>query len=129
MGIHSFLIASTLNVSVAQRLVRRLCNVCKQEEGISIDIFPENFKVPSQLRTHSKAVGCNSCYHTGYQGRKAIYEIIPITKPLVDHIKHNDLEIDDYIKEHHIKSLKDNAIALIEKGITSVEEVYALLTD
>ena len=129
MGIPSFLIASTLNVSVAQRLVRQLCNDCKQEAAISRDIFPEQFKIPSQLKSHFKAVGCNTCYHTGYQGRKAIYEIIPITKALVSHIKHNALEIDHYIKEQHIKSLKDNAIALVGQGITSVEEVYALLSD
>jgi len=129
MGIPSFLIASTLNVSVAQRLVRQLCKDCKQEEVVSKNIFPEHFEIPKGLKIHFTAVGCNECYHTGYHGRKAIYEIIPIGKALVSHIKNNDLEIDDYIKEHNIKSLKDNAIALVEQGMTSVEEVYALLTD
>lgn len=129
MGIPSFLIASTLNVSVAQRLVRKLCNKCKKEDDISIDLFPSNFEIPKHLKTHYKAVGCNSCYQTGYNGRKAIYEIIPITKTLVNHIKQNDLEIDNYIIERKIKTLKNNAIALVENGITSVEEVYALLTD
>lgn len=129
MGIPAFLIASTLNVSVAQRLVRKLCNNCKQEAPISNAVFPENFKIPKSLTTHFVAVGCNSCYHTGYQGRKAIYEIIPITKTLVNHIKHNDLEIDSYLDEHNIATLKRNAINLITQGISSIEEVYALLTD
>ncbi len=129
MGIPAFLIASTLNVSVAQRLVRKLCPACKKEEIISPDIFPEHFEIPKDLKTHYTAVGCNQCYHTGYQGRKAIYEIIPITKPLVNHIKHNDLEIDNYLKEYNIATLKTNAIELIKQGISSVEEVYALLTD
>lgn len=129
MGIPAFLIASTLNVSVAQRLIRKLCPVCKQETPISKTIFPDNFSIPKTLKSHFVAVGCNTCYHTGYQGRKAIYEIIPITKSLVNYIKHNELEIDTYLHEHNIVTLKTNAINLVEQGISSVEEVYALLTD
>ncbi|SFZ93385.1 type IV pilus assembly protein PilB [Flaviramulus basaltis] len=128
MGIPAFLIASTLNVSVAQRLVRKLCDTCKQEASVSKDVFPEHFNIPKDLKTHFIAMGCNACYHTGYQGRKAIYEIIPITKELVNHIKQNDLDIDVYLKEHNIATLKTNAIDLIKQGISSVEEVYALLS-
>ena len=129
MGIPSFLIASTLNVSVAQRLVRKLCKECKKEEEISKDIFPSNFEIPKDLKTHYKAVGCHNCYHTGYSGRKAIYEIIPVTKTLIRHIKENDLEIDDYITKYNISTLQSNAINLVKKGVTSVDEVYALLGD
>ncbi|GAB5566057.1 MAG: GspE/PulE family protein [Winogradskyella sp.] len=129
MGIPPFLIASTLNASVAQRLVRRLCDHCKEEVKVSKDIFPSHFEIPNDLSMHYKAVGCNHCYHTGYQGRKAIYEILPIDKTLINHIRDNDLEIDNYIKEHNIKTLKHNAIELIKQGITSVDEVYALLSD
>lgn len=129
MDIPSFLIASTLNVSVAQRLVRKLCNDCKEAVPVSKAVFPSNFKIPTDLATHYKAVGCNTCYHTGYSGRKAIYEIIPITKTLIRHIKQNDLEIDEYIAEHNMATLKSNALELIRKGITSIEEAYALLTD
>ena len=129
MGIPSFLIASTLNVSVAQRLVRKLCDNCKKEAPISKTLFPTGFNVPKDLKTHYQAVGCNSCYHTGYNGRKAIYEIVPITKELIHHIKQNDLEIDDYIANNKIATLKSNAIHLVKQGVTSIEEVYALLTD
>ncbi|MDD7886023.1 GspE/PulE family protein [Flavivirga sp. 57AJ16] len=129
MGIPAFLIASTLNVSIAQRLVRKLCDHCKEKAPITKDLFPKNYSVPKDLITHYKAIGCPKCYHTGYIGRKAIYEIIPITKTLVPHIKNNDLEIDGYLEEHHITTLKQNATELIKKGITSIEEVYALLID
>ena len=129
MGIPAFLIASTLNVSVAQRLVRKLCNNCKQEAPITKGIFPEHFSIPKDLNIHHIAVGCSNCYHTGYTGRKAIYEIVPITKALIPHIKQNDLEIDEYLKEHHIATLKYNATKLIKQGVTSIEEVYALLID
>lgn len=127
MGIPPFLIASTLNVSVAQRLIRKLCVACKQEQTIDTADFPENFHVPKTLKTHYLAMGCHRCYHTGYQGRKAIYEIIPITKELITHIKSNDLEIDSYLNKNSISTLKTNAIKIIEQGISSVEEVYALL--
>ncbi|RNL88488.1 type II/IV secretion system protein [Sinomicrobium pectinilyticum] len=129
MGVPPFLIASTLNVSVAQRLVRKLCDHCKEEVPVEKSIFPENFRVPASLQTHYRAVGCNACYHTGYSGRKAIYEIIPITGGLAEHIKNNTLEIETYLGENNINTLKSNAIQLVRDGITSVEEVYALLMD
>lgn len=129
MGIPPFLIASTLNVSIAQRLVRKLCPNCKQKETISKGIFPKHYRIPNDLNIHYKAVGCSSCYHTGYQGRIAIYEILPVTKTLIPHIKNNDLEIDAYLKECDINTLKSNAVNLIKKGMTSIEEVYPLLTN
>ena len=128
MGIPSFLIASTLNVSIAQRLVRKLCGFCKKEAPITSKLFPSNMETPKKLKKHYVAVGCNKCYHTGYNGRKAVYEIIPITKKLVANIKNNDLEIDSYIAENNIRTLKSNAIVLIEKGETSIEEAYTLLS-
>jgi type IV pilus assembly protein PilB len=129
MDIPPFLIASTLNVSVAQRLVRKLCLHCKVERPIKDSDFPDNFKRPKDLETQFVALGCEHCYYTGYVGRKAIYEIIPITSKLVEHIKNNQLEIDGYLKQEKIASLKTNAIALVKNGITSIDEVYALLID
>jgi type IV pilus assembly protein PilB len=128
MGVPSFLIASTLNMSVAQRLVRKLCNDCKEEAKIIPSLFPENFSIPKELKTHHIASGCHSCHHTGYQGRKAIYEILPITQDLLMAIKENHLQIDNYLKNNKIDTLKTNAIKLIKNGTTSIEEVYSLLT-
>ncbi len=129
MGIPPFLIASTLNVSIAQRLVRKLCDECKKEDVISSNLFPKNFSIPKNLNTHFKAIGCSSCYYTGYKGRKAVYEIIPITKGLIPYIKDNELSIDGYLQKNNIETLKSNAIHLIRFGTTSIEEVYSLLTD
>lgn len=129
MGIPPFLIASTLNVSVAQRLVRKLCDRCKQEEPIAPIQFPENFTPPKHLKHHYVPGGCQSCHHTGYKGRKAIYEIIPISKALVPHIKNNSLDVEDFLKENNIPTLRENALLLVEEGITSIEEIYPLLTN
>ena len=127
MGIPSFLIASTLNVSVAQRLVRKLCNNCKgSQTPLDINAYHNTI---DELRNinHHEAVGCPTCYQTGYQGRKAVYEIIPITEELVNNIKDKKLEINQYLKENNIATLKTNMIQLVKEGITSVEEVYPFL--
>tara|TARA_B110000046_G_C13026081_1_gene414215 strand:- start:11292 stop:12701 length:1410 start_codon:yes stop_codon:yes gene_type:complete len=126
MDIPSFLIASTLNVSVAQRLVRKLCNNCKRSQT-SLSMNVENVKELKEIETHFVAVGCPSCYQTGYQGRKAVYEIIPITEELVNNIKDKKLEINQYLKENNIATLKTNMIQLVKEGVTSVEEVYPFL--
>jgi type IV pilus assembly protein PilB len=127
MGIPSFLIASTLNLSVAQRLIRKLCNHCKLEKPISEAIFPTGFVIPENLLNHYEAIGCEQCYHTGYTGRKAIYEILPIDNELSNSIKNNQLAIDSYIEEKEIFTLKKNALSLIKDGTTSIEEVFSLL--
>lgn len=127
MGIPSFLIASTLNVSVAQRLVRKLCSDCKTEEAVSKELFPTGFSIPEDLKKHHVAVGCENCYHTGYSGRKAIYEILPIGSELSGLIKNNQLDIDKYLDENEIFTLKKNALSLIKNGTTSVDEVFSLL--
>ncbi|KFF12006.1 GspE/PulE family protein [Flavobacterium hydatis] len=127
MGIPSFLIASTLNVSVAQRLVRKLCVHCKVEENVSSDLFPTGFSIPEGLEKHHVAIGCENCYHTGYSGRKAIYEILPIGGELSALIKNNQLDINTYLEENEIFTLKKNALSLIKDGTTSVDEVFSLL--
>lgn len=127
MGIPPFLIASTLNCSIAQRLVRKLCPICKKVETIEKSIFPTGFILPNNLTKHYTSVGCNSCFHSGYLGRKAIYEILPITKELIDEIKINTTTIEDYIAKNNIETLKSNAIKMICDGETSVEEVFSLL--
>lgn len=127
MGIPPFLIAGTLNCSVAQRLVRKLCPVCKKEDTIDKSIFPTGFTLPNNLTKHYTAVGCNNCFHSGYLGRKAIYEILPITKELINDIKTNTTSIETYIAKNNIETLKSNAIKMISDGETSVEEVFSLL--
>ncbi|MEO0570795.1 MAG: GspE/PulE family protein [Bacteroidota bacterium] len=129
MGVPPFLIASTLNMSVAQRLVRKLCGHCKQKVVLDQGLFPRQFQVPKGLTHHFKPTGCPHCHQTGYSGRQAIYEILPINKELGVAIKSNALEIDGYLKERNIATLKTNAIEMVKMGNTSVDEVYPLLTN
>lgn len=127
MGVPSFLIASTLNVSVAQRLVRKLCDFCKEETVISDEETEEYGDFQGLIHKHYKAVGCEHCYQTGYKGRKAIYEIIPIDQEMIRAIKQEVLSVDAYLEEKKIKTLKSNALTLVEQGVTSIDEVYAIL--
>ncbi len=129
MGVPPYLLATTLNMSVAQRLVRKLCSHCKKESPVSDELFPESFTDTSTIIKHYVAVGCNHCYYTGYDGRKAVYEIIPINKELETAIKHNELQIDDYLASHNLNTLKTNAIEMINKGETSIDEAYSLLAN
>ncbi|MEM9649396.1 MAG: ATPase, T2SS/T4P/T4SS family, partial [Bacteroidota bacterium] len=129
MGVPPFLIASTLNMSVAQRLVRKLCSHCKKEVKLDKKSFPPGFNFPKNFESHFVAVGCNHCHQTGYMGRKAIYEILPITKDLTIPIKDNALDMEPYMMENNITTLKKNALKLVRQGITTVEEVYSLLSN
>jgi len=129
MNVPPYLIATTLNLSVAQRLVRKLCNACKKLEEASSELFPESFNQAKEIKTHFIPVGCTFCYFTGYDGRKALYEIIPINKDLETAIKHNDLQIDQYLEKQKLNTLKDNALEMITSGETSIDEVYSLLVN
>ena len=129
MGIPPYLIASTLNMSIAQRLIRVLCERCKEEKKLDKDMLPINYVAPKGFESHFVAQGCQQCHQTGYHGRKAIYEILPITKELARPIKENALDIEPYLKQNKIDTLRENAVRLIQDGTTSIEEVYALLTE
>ncbi len=124
MGIPPFLIAETINISVAQRLVRTLCNTCKKEHGFNVNNLPKSFETASSLKTHFVPVGCDDCYHTGYKGRRAIYEILPTSHEVADAIKKNTLEHSNFTKN---MSLSDKAFDLFSRGLTSLEEIYPIL--
>ena len=127
MGVPPFLIASTLNASVAQRLVRLLCPHCKSKEALLPAVYPRSFTAPREITHHFVSTGCESCYYTGYKGRKALYEVITMDYELGEMIKNGDLAVRSALKERGIKTLADNAFALFESGATSMNEVYPLL--
>ena len=93
------------------------------------ELLPTGFEMPKNVTHHFEAKGCQHCYYTGYSGRKAIYEILPIDKELMKSIKNNLLDIDDYLIANEVHTLRTNAIYLIKNGTTSVEEVFSLLMD
>jgi type IV pilus assembly protein PilB len=127
MGIPAYLVASTLNTTVAQRLLRLLCPHCKKKTAFDPSTLPKHFHPASIPDFNFLAGGCNECYHTGYKGRKAIYQVIPIDFSLAANIRHRTADIDQELKNRKIKSLAENAFEIFSKGETTIEEIYPLL--
>lgn len=126
MGIPEFLIAGTLNLVVAQRLVRRLCEHCKQPEPITTE---QRQVLGERMRSNTlqKPVGCQKCYHTGFKGRKAIYEVIPIENGLREKLAESESQIKEQLKKQGLRFLSDSALNLLERGETCFSEVYQIL--
>lgn len=126
MGVPNFLISNTINLTAAQRLVRKLCVHCKEKETkiyndtTSISIFGHS-------STHFIAKGCEDCFYTGYSGRVAIFEIIPVDMELSSLIKDNIQDVSEQLKGKGISTLKDSAVELVRNGVTSIDEVYSIL--
>jgi general secretion pathway protein E/type IV pilus assembly protein PilB len=127
MGIPAFLVANTLNTTVAQRLVRLLCPSCKKEEDFEDNQYPKQYRPPLAVKKQFVACGCEECYFTGYKGRKAVYEVIPVDQELAVEIKNANLYIDPLLKDRGIKTISENAFELFATGQTSLEEIYPLL--
>jgi type IV pilus assembly protein PilB len=127
MGIPPFLVANTLNTTVAQRLIRLLCPNCKQEIDFNESSYPKHFKPYSRVTKHYMPKGCEACYYTGYKGRKAVYEVIPVDQELAFEIKNGNMYIQDVLKERGVQTLAENAFNLFSEGVTSIDEIYPLL--
>ncbi|MCB2196740.1 MAG: GspE/PulE family protein [Bacteroidetes bacterium] len=127
MGVPPFLVANTLNLSVAQRLVRLLCPVCKEKQQFDPTLYPRNFKAPHAIKEHYVAKGCDECFYTGYKGRKAVYEIIPVNHDLAERIRQQTTDDEKLIKKYKFKSLSNSAFELFSSGHTSIEEIYPIL--
>jgi type IV pilus assembly protein PilB len=127
MGIPSFLVANTLKTTVAQRLVRLVCPHCKSENEFSESLYPKQFKPYSKVKQHYLAAGCEECYYTGYKGRKAVYEVIPVDQELAVEIKNGNMNVEKLLKERGIYTLAENAFRLFSEGLTSIDEIYPLL--
>jgi general secretion pathway protein E len=124
MGVASFLIASTLEAVIAQRLVRRLCPECKQStEADAIYKKRLNRPVDEPLFIYT-AKGCSACDHTGFKGRMAIYEIILLDDTLKQMIHEDKPENDIKAYAHTIyPSIKEAGIRRVIEGETTIEEV------
>lgn len=124
MGVEPFLISSSLVGIVAQRLVRVLCEHCK-EPTTPDNATCEFLKVdPKTDPTIYRATGCPECNHLGYKGRIGIYEIIGIDDQMrqLIHNRAGELELEKYARKIS-PSIHDDGIAKILNGISTIEEV------
>ena len=127
MGVPAYMVANTLNTSVAQRLLRLLCPHCKRVESFSPSLYPRRFKPLRSLENHYLAVGCPECHYTGYQGRQAVYEVISLDAELAESLKNHTLHVSDHLRKQGVIPLAENAFRLFEEGQTTLDEIYPLL--
>jgi len=125
MGIEPFLVASSVEVFIAQRLVRVICSKCKTEEGTQ-EIELQGKKVNIKV---SRGKGCEACKHTGFQGRTAIYEILFITEEIRELIlqKKSSVDIKKKAVSLGMSTLKDHGWERVNQGITTPEEVMRVV--
>jgi type IV pilus assembly protein PilB len=126
MGVAPFNIASTVNLVIAQRLVRRLCNACKRETTLPTAVLLDVGFSEEQIEdlTLYEPVGCNGCTN-GYSGRTGIYEMMPVSDQTAELImnKATEAELRRQVREEGTLDLKQQGIKKVAAGITSLEEV------
>jgi type IV pilus assembly protein PilB len=127
MGIEPFLVASSLNLVCAQRLVRRVCSHCKVEEHHAPEALEQIGFSASDAKTVKayKAAGCEKCNKTGYKGRVGLYEVMEITDQLRELILAgaSALELRKKAVEEGMISLRRSGLRKVKAGVTSLEEV------
>jgi type IV pilus assembly protein PilB len=133
MKVEPFLVASTVNIIIAQRLVRQICSSCKIEEKTTIaeikKHFPQNlvqkyFGNQSDILIH-KGKGCKICRQTGYLGRVGLFEVLEVTKnirKLLSERVDSDIIAQAAIAEG-MKTMLDDGLEKIASGVTTIEEV------
>lgn len=127
MGVEGYLAASAIVGVVAQRLVRKICPVCQSVVNVS-PVVREQLGVGMGVQLYT-GTGCGECRQTGYSGRTAISESLPVTDDLREQIiAHADLRTLRECSEHHLSiSLAQSAAGLLERGVTSPAEVFRVL--
>jgi type IV pilus assembly protein PilB len=127
MGIEPFLVATSVNLIQAQRLIRRVCKDCKREQPnpeealVEIGFSPEEAK---KLKTY-KGHGCVTCNNTGYKGRVGLYEVMEVTDEIRELILigASALELRKKAIEDGMITLRESGLHKIRAGITTIEEV------
>ena len=127
MGIEPFLVAGSVNLICAQRLVRRVCAHCAQPQPMSAEALVHlGFSEEHASRVIPLAGrGCESCNDTGYRGRIGLFEVMEITGRLREMIvvRASARELRQQATEDGMLSLRQNGLRQIAAGVSTVEEV------
>jgi type IV pilus assembly protein PilB len=127
MGIEPFLVASSLNLVCAQRLVRRVCTNCKVEDEVPATALEQigfNAEDAKAVKP-KKGKGCEKCNNTGYKGRVGLYEVMEITEELRELVLvgASSLELRRKAIEEGMITLRGSGLRKIKDGVTTIEEV------
>lgn len=129
MGLAPYLVANSLVGVVAQRLVRKVCANCGYETTPTAE---ETAIIGPDIKVIRKGKGCHICNNTGYKGRVSIHEMVLIDKTLKRMITKgaDSLDMFNYaVEQQGMKTLKEGAVALVKRGITTPEEVLKVAYD
>jgi type IV pilus assembly protein PilB len=127
MGIEPFLVATSVNIIQAQRLIRRVCANCKEEQKVPVEAFIE-IGFPAEEAPSLKAykgAGCQTCNGTGYKGRIGLYEVMEITDELRELIiiGASAIELRKKAIECGMITLRGSGLYKLREGVTTIEEV------
>ncbi len=131
MGVEPFLLSSTLNLVVAQRLVRKICDQCKQSVSLSPKSLPlagaEQY-FGTTKRTFYRGKTCEACNFTGYKGRVAIVECLQVTPEMRDLIlrRASSQQVWKLARAQGMRSMFDDGIEKVKTGVTTLEELLRI---
>lgn len=136
MGIEPFLLAYTINIVVAQRLIRKLCDRCKMvDENIDVDFLVDCGFTEQEIKSTSfyKAVGCVHCIR-GFRGRVGIFEALAMTKEMRKIVLKSQDFIDEdalrtFAQQNGMQTLRQSAMNLVKAGETSIENVEGMILE
>lgn len=127
MGVAPFLVASSVNLILAQRLARRVCPNCKEDVPIAHQTLLDLGVAPEEVDRYAPkhGAGCANCNMTGYRGRVALYEVMPITEGIREAVLAgaNSLDIKRLAMREGIKTLRQSGLTKVAEGVTTLEEV------
>ena len=131
MGIQPYLISSSLSVVIAQRLLRRICEDCKEPAPEASSIL-SNLKLAADIditNTFYRGAGCNTCKSSGYRGRVAIYEVLILDEDFHEPITSGatTAELMKLVREKGFKTMFDDALLKASQGVTTIEEVLRVV--
>ena len=128
MGVEPFLVATSVHLICAQRLVRRVCPDCKVQEEVTPQLLMDAGYTPEEAKTVKvyKGQGCSTCGNKGFKGRVALYEVLEITDELRELILvgASALELRKKGIEQGMISLRRSGLIKVAAGMTTLEEVY-----
>ena len=126
MGVEPYLIASAITMVVAQRLLRRVCEACKMRAALQAGMLtapPRETEAVRDVEGYHGA-GCPECHHTGYRGRAAIYEVMPLSDDLRKMILRGGSagELKSAAMKTGMRTLRQAAVRKVREGVTTIEE-------
>jgi type IV pilus assembly protein PilB len=134
MGVEGYLAASTINMVVAQRLVRKICSQCRIEyvpDRQFVDKLAQDHHLNVSKYKFFRGKGCNDCRGTGFSGRVGIYEILPVSEAIRELVgrKVSSDEIAEVARREGMVSMLEDGMEKVSQGLTTIEEALRVVQE